>query len=111
MIGYYNNEKATKEIFTSDGWVRSGDIGYYDQDGYFYIIDRIKELIKFKGFQVAPAELEAILINHPKIDDAGVVGLPEIAVGERPLGFVVKKRGENITAEEIQKYVAGKVFF
>lgn len=106
MLGYYRNEQANRETFTSDGWLKSGDLGYYDEQGYFYIIDRLKELIKYKGYQVAPAELEAILINHPKIADVGVVGLPDELVGERPLAFVVKKSDVNITEKEVQKYVA-----
>ncbi|KRT81441.1 AMP-binding protein, partial [Oryctes borbonicus] len=61
--GYYRNEEATKSAFTEDGWLRTGDVGYYDQNRYLYVVDRMKELIKYKGFQVAPAELEHILVN------------------------------------------------
>ncbi|KAL1490833.1 hypothetical protein ABEB36_013459 [Hypothenemus hampei] len=106
MIGYYKNQKATEESFTPNGWLRTGDIGYYDNDGYFFIVDRLKELIKFKGFQIAPAELEALLIKNPKINDVGVVGLPDESVGERPMAFVVKQPNANISEQEIQKYVA-----
>ncbi|XP_050295237.1 luciferin 4-monooxygenase-like [Anthonomus grandis grandis] len=109
MMGYYKNEKATKEIFTPDGWLKSGDLGYYDEERYFYIIDRLKELIKYKGYQVAPAELEAIILNHPAVIDVGVVGLPDERVGERPLAFVVKKEDADITAEQLKKYVADMV--
>lgn len=110
MMGYYKNEQATRATFTSDGWLKTGDLGYYDDEGFFSVIDRLKELIKFKGYQVAPAELEAILINHPKIKDAGVVGLPDELVGERPLAFVVKKEEvTSITEEEIKKHVADMV--
>ncbi|XP_050315499.1 luciferin 4-monooxygenase-like [Anthonomus grandis grandis] len=105
MLYYYNNPEATKETFTSDGWLKSGDLGYYDQQGYFYIIDRLKELIKYKGYQVAPAELEALLLNHPKISDAGVVGLPDELVGERPVAFVVK-RDADLTEDDVKKYVS-----
>ncbi|KAJ8928176.1 hypothetical protein NQ314_019238 [Rhamnusium bicolor] len=97
MMGYYNNEKATRESFTSDGWLKTGDLGYYDNEGFVYIVDRLKELIKYKGFQVAPAELEAILVNHPKVRDVGVVGLPDDLSGELPLAFVVKHEGVNVT--------------
>ncbi|XP_066250329.1 luciferin 4-monooxygenase-like [Euwallacea similis] len=106
MMGYYKNEQATKECFTSDGWLRSGDLGYYDEDEYFYIVDRMKEIIKYKGFQVSPAELEAILINHPKISDAAVIGLPNKLCGELPLAFVVKER-EDLSEVEVQEYVKG----
>ncbi|CAH1132383.1 unnamed protein product [Ceutorhynchus assimilis] len=109
MMGYYQNEQATKDTFTPDGWLKTGDLGYYDEEGYFYIVDRLKELIKYKGYQVAPAELESILINHPKIDDTGVVGLPDELVGEKPLAFVVKKAGADITEAEIKQFVAGFV--
>ncbi|CAG9761517.1 unnamed protein product [Ceutorhynchus assimilis] len=109
MVGYYRNEEATKDIFISDGWLKSGDLGYYDEQGYFYIIDRIKELIKYKGFQVAPAELEAILLTHPEVQDVGVVGLPDELVGERPLAFIVRKVGALVTEDELKKYVADVV--
>ncbi|KAG5875177.1 Luciferin 4-monooxygenase, partial [Gonioctena quinquepunctata] len=109
MSGYYKNEQATRETFTSDGWLKTGDLGYYDDEGYFYIVDRLKELIKYKGFQVAPAELEALLINHPKVLDVGVVGAPDDLAGELPLAFVVKKEGIDVTERELQEYVAKRV--
>jgi len=107
MLGYYNNALATREAFTPNGWFRTGDLGYYDEEEYLFIADRLKELIKYNGFQVAPAELEGLLINHPEILDAGVVGLPHGEVGELPLAFVVKKPGSHITELEIKKYISG----
>ncbi|MGB5864192.1 MAG: AMP-binding protein [Sulfitobacter sp.] len=89
MKGYLNNEKATAETLTADGWLKTGDIAYIDADGYMFIVDRLKELIKFKGFQVAPAELEATLVSHPGITDAAVIGLPDDEAGELPVAFVV----------------------
>lgn len=109
MLGYYNNSLATKEAFTKNGWFRTGDLGYYDEEEYIFIVDRLKELIKYKGFQVAPAELEGVLINHPEILDAGVVGLPSGEVGELPLAFVVKKPESQITELEIKTYISGIV--
>ncbi|KAG5895466.1 hypothetical protein JTB14_013381 [Gonioctena quinquepunctata] len=109
MKGYYKNPEATLGSFTSDGWLRTGDLGYYDDDKYFYIVDRLKELIKYNGYQVAPAELEAILVNHPKVLEAGVVGLPNERVGELPLAFVVKRHGVHVSEKELQEYVAEKV--
>ncbi|EFA06718.2 Luciferin 4-monooxygenase-like Protein [Tribolium castaneum] len=109
MPGYYKNEEATRNSFTSDGWLLTGDLGYYDQDEYFYIVDRLKELIKYKGFQVAPAELEAVILSHPKVQDVGVVGLPDESSGELPVAFVVKKPGAKLTEQEIINFVAGKV--
>ncbi|MFG5384116.1 AMP-binding protein [Yoonia sp. R2-816] len=93
MQGYLNNPKATAETITDDGWLRTGDIALIDADGYMFIVDRLKELIKFKGFQVAPAELEATLVAMDGITDAAVIGLPDPEAGELPIAFVVT--GEN----------------
>uniref|UniRef100_A0A182NN52 Luciferin 4-monooxygenase n=1 Tax=Anopheles dirus TaxID=7168 RepID=A0A182NN52_9DIPT len=106
MKGYIGNEKETKDTIDKDGWLRTGDIGYYDEDGEFFIIDRLKELIKYKGYQVPPAEIEAILLTNPKIKDVGVVGLPDEAVGELPLAFVVKQPDVTLTEDEVRQYVA-----
>ena len=108
MKGYLNLPDATKASITEDGWFRTGDIGYFDEEGCFYITDRLKELIKVKGLQVAPAELEALLQNHPKIADAAVIGIPNERLGEAPKAFVVKK-DLTVTEDEIVNYVAGKV--
>ena len=108
MKGYLNLPDATKASITEDGWFRTGDIGYFDEEGCFYITDRLKELIKVKGLQVAPAELEALLQNHPKIADAAVIGIPNERLGEAPKAFVVKK-DPTVTEDEIVNYVAGKV--
>ena len=109
MKGYLNNEAATAATIDDDGWLHTGDIGHIDADGHLYVVDRLKELIKYKGFQVPPAELEALLLTHPKVADAAVIGLPDDEAGEIPAGFVVLKAGEEATAEEIQEFVAGKV--
>ena len=108
MKGYLNLPDATKASITEDGWFRTGDIGYFDKEGCFYITDRLKELIKVKGLQVAPAELEALLQHHPKIADAAVIGVPNERLGEAPKAFVVKK-DPNVTEKEIVNYVASKV--
>ncbi|KXJ19134.1 4-coumarate--CoA ligase 1 [Exaiptasia diaphana] len=105
--GYLNNPEATAETINKDGWLHTGDIGHYDEDKYFYIVDRKKELIKYKGFQVAPADLEAVLVSNPSIADAAVIGIPDDKGGEVPKAFVVP-RGE-ITEEQIKDYVASKV--
>ncbi|UWR27613.1 AMP-binding protein [Sulfitobacter sp. S223] len=89
MKGYLNNEKATRETLTEDGWLKTGDIAYIDDEGYMFIVDRLKELIKYKGFQVAPAELEATLVSMDGIVDAAVIGLPDDEAGELPVAFVV----------------------
>ncbi|KFB37037.1 AMP dependent coa ligase [Anopheles sinensis] len=105
MKGYVGRERAIDE----DGWLHTGDIAYYDDDQEFFIVDRIKELIKYKGFQVPPAELEAILLEHPRISDAAVIGVPDERAGELPLAFVVKEHGEELTEREVIDFVAGKV--
>nr|XP_019555575.2 luciferin 4-monooxygenase isoform X1 [Aedes albopictus] len=108
MKGYIGNEKATKETIDKDGWLHTGDIGYYDEDHEFFIVDRLKELIKYKAYQVPPAELEAILLTNAKIKDAAVIGLPDENAGELPLAFVVKQEGVEISEDEIKKYVADR---
>lgn len=89
MQGYLNNPKATADTMAPDGWLRTGDIGMVDADGYLFITDRLKELIKYKGFQVAPAELEATLVAMGGITDAAVIGRPDEEAGELPIAFVV----------------------
>jgi acyl-CoA synthetase (AMP-forming)/AMP-acid ligase II len=109
MKGYLNNDEATAATIDSDGWIHTGDIGYYDEDGYFYIVDRIKELIKYKGFQVAPAELEALLLTHPDVADVAVVGVADEDAGELPRAYVVLKPGVSLAVDQIKKFVAEKV--
>lgn len=109
MSGYLNNPTATAEVLTSDGWLRTGDIAHYDDQGYFYVTDRLKELVKVKGFQVAPAELEGVLRTHPQVLDAAVIGIPHAQHGEVPLAFIVRKPEAKVTGVEIQDFVAGQV--
>lgn len=110
MKGYYNNEAATKDMITEDGWLKTGDIGYADDDSYFFIVDRVKELIKFKGLQVAPAELEAALLSHPAVADAAVIGVPDVEAGEIPKAFVVLKKGqEHVTKADINAFMHSKL--
>ncbi len=107
MKGYLDNLDATNACIDEEQWFHTGDIGYADEDGYFYIVDRVKELIKYKGYQVAPAELEALLLTHPAIADAAVVGVPNEEAGELPKAFVVKKK--DVTVEDILIFVAEQV--
>ncbi|KAH8384991.1 hypothetical protein KR093_004755 [Drosophila rubida] len=109
MSGYLNNEEANEVTFYPGHWLRTGDVAFYDEDGYFYITDRMKELIKVKGFQVPPAELEAVLRDHPKILEAAVFGIPHELNGEAPRALVVLRENETATAEEIAAYVAERV--
>ena len=106
MKGYLNNAKATAETLDDDGWLHTGDIGYFDDDGYLFIIDRLKELIKYKGFQIAPAELEATLLDHEKIADVAVIGIPDEEAGEVPMAFIVLAPEQSLGEGEIKQYVA-----
>ena len=105
MKGYLNNPQATTETIKPDGWLHSGDIAYYDELGRFYIVDRLKELIKVKGFQVPPAELEDLLRSHPDVLDVCVIGIPDERSGELPLAFIVKKPESSLSEEMIHSFV------
>jgi len=109
MLGYLNNPGATASTLDRDGWLHTGDIGHVDAEGYLWIVDRLKELIKYKGFQVPPAELEALLLTHPGIADAAVVGLPDDEAGEIPVAHVVPRPGVELDPEEVQAFVAERV--
>jgi len=101
MKGYLNNPTATANTIVEDGWLRTGDIAHFNEDGYLFVTDRLKELIKVKGFQVAPAELEALLLTHPDITDAAVIGVADPDSGEVPMAFIVAQSPPtlaNITA-------------
>uniref|UniRef100_H2ZDR7 AMP-dependent synthetase/ligase domain-containing protein n=1 Tax=Ciona savignyi TaxID=51511 RepID=H2ZDR7_CIOSA len=106
MKGYYKNPSATTQCIDYDGWFHTGDIGYYDEHGLLYVIDRLKELIKYKGFQVvAPAELEAELLKH-YVTDVAVIGVPDTEAGEVPKAFLVKSRA-SLTADDIHSFLEG----
>lgn len=108
MKCYLNNEKATRETLDEDGWIMTGDVAVYDDEGYFKIVDRLKELIKVKGIQVSPSELEDVLLTHPGVADAGVVGVACDMAGEVPRAYVVP-RSKDVKAEELQAFIAGKL--
>jgi len=109
MLGYYNQPAATAEAIDADGWFHSGDLVKIDEDGYVYVLDRKKELIKFSGFQVPPAELEGILLEHPAVADTAVIGKKDLEHGEIPKAFVVKKLGAEVSAEDLIEYVGSQV--
>jgi acyl-CoA synthetase (AMP-forming)/AMP-acid ligase II len=110
MAGYLGNEEATTETIDDDGWLRTGDLARVDPSGCVYIVDRLKELIKYKGYQVPPAELEAVLLTHPAIADAAVVGAIDAESGEEvPKAFVVKQPGAELTEAEVMEFVAAEV--
>ncbi|WP_189668137.1 AMP-binding protein [Promicromonospora soli] len=109
MVGYLGNPLATADTLEPDGFMHTGDIVTVDADGVFRVVDRLKELIKYKGYQVPPAELEALLLSHPKISDAAVIGLPDEEAGEIPKAFVVPAAGESLTEDEVMAFVAEQV--
>ncbi|XP_039069035.1 LOW QUALITY PROTEIN: 4-coumarate--CoA ligase-like 1 [Hibiscus syriacus] len=109
MQGYYKNKEETNRTIDEHGWLHTGDIAYIDDDGDVFIVDRIKELIKYKGFQVAPAELEAILLTHSSVEDAAVVPLPDEEAGEIPAACVVMNPNAKETERDIMDYVASNV--
>ncbi|KAL0819593.1 hypothetical protein ABMA28_007680 [Loxostege sticticalis] len=109
MKGYAGNEAATREMIDSEGYLKTGDIGYYDEDGSFFVIDRLKELIKYKGYQVPPAEVESVLLEHPAVAESAVVGAPDEAAGELPTAFVVLKPGVTATEKEIVDFAATRL--
>jgi 4-coumarate--CoA ligase len=108
MLGYLNRPEAT-EAMIRDGWLRTGDLGVVDADGYLFIRDRLKELIKVKGFQVAPAEVEAQLLRLAGVADAAVIGVPDDEAGERPLAFVVSQPGAELTDTAINEALRGQL--
>jgi 4-coumarate--CoA ligase len=109
MAGYLNRPDATAATITPDGWLRTGDLVHVDADGYLFLVDRVKELIKVKGFQVAPAELEALLLTHPTVADVAVVGVPDGEAGEVPKAFVVPAAGATPELAALQRHLDGHV--
>ena len=109
MKGYLNNPEATAATLDSDGWLHTGDVAIIDEDHHMTIVDRVKELIKYNGFQVPPAELEALLITHPEVNDVAVIGIPDESAGELPKAFIVRSPGSEVTAEGLQAFVAEHV--
>ncbi|CAH8345892.1 unnamed protein product [Eruca vesicaria subsp. sativa] len=109
MKGYLNNPEATEMTIIEKSWLRTGDIAYFDEDGYLFIVDRIKEIIKYKGFQIAPADLEAVLVSHPLIIDAAVTAAPSEECGEIPVAFVVRRQETTLSEQDVISYVAAQV--
>jgi acyl-CoA synthetase (AMP-forming)/AMP-acid ligase II len=108
MAGYLNNAEATAATVDDDGWLHTGDIAVRDGDGYYAIVDRLKELIKYKGFQVPPAELEALIITHPEVADVAVIGVPDEEAGELPKAYVVAA-GDGFDSDALMEWVGEKV--
>ncbi|ONK72839.1 uncharacterized protein A4U43_C04F23790 [Asparagus officinalis] len=109
MKGYFKNQEATKSTLLDDGWLRTGDLCYIDEDGFLFVVDRLKELIKYKGYQVAPAELEALLLAHAEIADVAVIPFPDKQVGQLPMAYVVRRSGSKLNGEEVMEFVGKQV--
>lgn len=109
MVGYLNNSEATAITLDDGGWLHTGDVATVDADGVYSIVDRVKELIKYKGYQVPPAELEALLLSHPAIADAAVIGIRDADGEEVPKAFVVRQPDATLTADDVMTFVADRV--
>ncbi|KAG9447213.1 hypothetical protein H6P81_013341 [Aristolochia fimbriata] len=109
MKGYVGDEEATAATLDSGGWLKTGDLCYFDQDGFLFIVDRLKELIKYKAYQVAPAELEALLQSHPEIADAAVIPYPDEEAGEVPMAYVVRQPGNSLNESQVTGFIAKQV--
>lgn len=111
MMGYWNNSEATRQTIDHDGWLHTGDVGYFDDKGNLRVVNRIKELIKYKGYQVSPTEIETVLLSHPAVKDTAVMGRPDEHSGEIPMAFVVRQPGATITVQDLQDFVKRKLSF
>ncbi|KAL2491980.1 4-coumarate--CoA ligase-like 9 [Abeliophyllum distichum] len=107
--GYLDDSKATSETLFSDGWLRTGDVCYFDDEGFLFVVDRLKELIKYKGYQVAPAELEQLLQSHPDIVDAAVIPYPNEEAGQVPLACVVRRPQSSLDEAQVLDFIAKRI--
>jgi long-chain acyl-CoA synthetase len=108
MLGYYNDEKATQDVFV-DGWLRTGDVGYMDSDGYVFLVDRIKDIIIASGFKVYPRTIEEALAEHPAVDETNVIGVPDGYRGEAPVAFVKLRADATVTESELRAWLAQRL--
>ena len=109
MKGYWNLPEATKATITPEGWLNTGDVGRVDKDGYFYIVDRTKDLIIRGGYNVYPREIEEVLYEHPAVAEAAVIGIPHDSLGEEVGAAVALKKGQSADPDELRDYVKERV--
>lgn len=107
-MGYYGDKAATWEVY-QNGWYKTGDLGRFDEKGYIYIVDRIADVMKSKGFHVSPSEIEGLIVKLPEVQEVSVCGIPDVLTINLPAALVVKKEGADVSGESIQKYVADKM--
>jgi long-chain acyl-CoA synthetase len=108
MLGYYDDADASRDAFV-DGWLKTGDVGYVDEDGYVFLVDRIKDLIISSGFNIYPRTIEEALVGHPGVDEVNCIGVPDDHRGEAPVAFVKLKEGATVTESELKKFLAEKL--
>ncbi|KAJ0976985.1 hypothetical protein J5N97_012459 [Dioscorea zingiberensis] len=109
MTGYVGDEEATAAVLDSQGWLRTGDLCYIDEDGFLFVVDRLKELIKYKGYQVPPAELEHLLQEHPDVIDAAVIGYPHEEAGQIPIAFILRRPHSTISETQVMDFINNQV--
>ncbi|XP_010926600.3 4-coumarate--CoA ligase-like 5 isoform X1 [Elaeis guineensis] len=109
MKGYIGDAEATASTLDSEGWLKTGDLCYFDQDGFVFVVDRLKELIKYKAYQVPPAELEHVLHSHPEIADAAVIPFPDEEAGQIPMAFIVRQPGSSVSEQQVMDFVAKQI--
>lgn len=109
MQGYVGDDEATASTLDSEGWLKTGDLCYFDHDGFLFVVDRLKELIKYKAYQVPPAELEQLLQSHQEIADAAVIPYPDEEAGQIPMAYVVRKAGSTLTEAQVMDFIAKQV--
>ena len=109
MKGYWNKPEETAGVIMQDGWLRTGDIARMDSDGYFYIVDRLKDLIIASGYKIVPREVEEVLFQHPKVQEAVVAGVPDPRRGETVKAYIVLKPGETASVDEITRFCAERL--
>ena len=109
MKGYWEDERKTAQTMTADGWLRTGDLGYVDEEGYVYLTGRVDELIIWGGENISPEEVEEVINTHPKVAESSVIAVPDAEFGQQPFAFVVLKRGETATPDEVMEFCRERI--